>query len=50
MMLLEVTCGDGDVVEEAKAHGFVVFGVVSGWSKGAKGVLGVTGHDEVQSG
>ncbi len=36
-----VGCGNGDVVEDAKSHGVIVFGVVAGWADQAEGAAGL---------
>ena len=36
---------DGDIVEEAKAHGLIRLGVMSRRADGAEGIAGATGHD-----
>ena len=46
----EVAGGDGDVVEEAEAHGLVPLGVVSGRPVQAEGVGGGAGGDGIGGG
>ena len=38
---------DGHIIEQAKAHGAVIFGVVSGWPDGAKSVGDLAGEHRV---
>ena len=47
VVLDEVVGCQGDVAEQAKAHGFAGLGVVSGRADGTEGVVDLAGHDHV---
>lgn len=48
-LLLNIAGRNGDIVKVTKSHGFVDFGMVPGWSNGAKGIVEFALHYQTDS-